>query len=136
MKKKVFLLLIILSSYQILNAQTQGPQLVKVTPPSPNVQAFQKYGDIPVSPYTGVPNISIPLYTVKFRDISVPISISYHASGIKVAEEAGQIGLGWVLNAGGVISRTVIGADDFFANNYFYANPNLPDPNLPEFADG
>jgi len=136
MKKKIFLLLILLNSYWILNAQTQGPQLVKVTPPSPNVQAFQKYGDIPVSPYTGVPNISIPLYTVKFRDISVPISISYHASGIKVAEEAGQIGLGWALNAGGVISRTVIGADDFFGNNYFYADPNLPDPNLPEFADG
>jgi hypothetical protein len=136
MKKKIFLLLLLSNSYSILNAQTQGPQLVRVTPPSPNVQAFQKYGDIPVSAYTGVPGISIPLYTVKFRDISVPISISYHASGIKVSEEASQIGLGWALNAGGVISRTVIGADDFFGNNYFYANPDLPDPNLPDFADG
>jgi hypothetical protein len=104
---------------QAYQANAQAPQLVKLTPPSPNVAAFQKYGDIPVSAYTGIPNISIPIYTVKFRDITVPISISYHASGIKVAEEASQVGLGWTLNAGGNISRNIMGADDFLNNAYF-----------------
>src|ERR1700745_404186 len=90
-------------------ASAQGPPLAKVVPPSPTSQAFQKYGDIPVSAYTGIPDISIPLYTAKFRDISVPISLSYHASGIKVSEEASQVGLGWVLNAGGNITRNIVG---------------------------
>ncbi|MBS1600821.1 MAG: hypothetical protein JST75_21555 [Bacteroidetes bacterium] len=100
-------------------AQT-APQLVKLTPPSPSVQAMQKYGDIPVSPYTGVPDISIPIYTIKYKDITIPISVSYHASGIKVTEEASNVGLGWALNAGGTISRNIIGSDDFVSGAYFF----------------
>ncbi|WP_439696628.1 hypothetical protein ACFGVS_29080 [Mucilaginibacter sp. AW1-7] len=110
----------------------QGPTLSKVIPPSPNIQAFQKYGNIPVSPYTGIPNISIPLYTVKYRDVSFPISLSYHASGIKVAEEASQVGLGWVINSGGSISRTIIGDDDFNGSVYFNSSTNT----LMDFSDG
>jgi len=86
---------------------------------------MQKFGDIPVSNYTGVPNISIPIYTIQFRDITVPISLSYHASGIKVAEEASQEGLGWMLNAGASISRNIIGNDDFDGTSYL--NNALPD---------
>src|SRR5579863_5071006 len=40
------------------------------------------------------------------------IGISYHASGLKVAEIASWVGLGWSLNAGGMIIRTVRGAPD------------------------
>jgi len=84
-----------------------------IVPPSPNSQAFAKYGNIPVSLYTGTPNISVPIYEIKARGITVPINLSYHASGIKVSEEASRVGLGWVLNAGGMISRNVINGDDF-----------------------
>src|ERR1700722_18726695 len=71
--------LALLAASALLPANAQGPQLTTVVPPTPNAAAFQKYGDIPVSAYTGVPDISIPLYTAKFRDISIPISLSYHA---------------------------------------------------------
>lgn len=108
---------------------TFAQDLPNVVPPSPEAQAFQKYGDIPVSYYTGVPNISIPLYSINEGDISVPISLSYHASGIKVAEEASRVGLGWVLNAGGVISRTVVGRDDF-SQIASYHNGGIPTLNL------
>ncbi len=57
----------------------------------------------PSALYNGVPNISIPLYTISGRGISIPVSISYDASGIKAQQEATSIGLGWVLNAGGYI---------------------------------
>jgi hypothetical protein len=87
----------------------------KMTPPSPNAASLGKYGNIPVSLYTGIPSISIPLYQLEHGSIKVPISISYHASGIKVNEEASRVGLGWALNgAGGVISRNIVGEDDFF----------------------
>ncbi len=101
------------------SALAQAPQLANITPPSPDSKAFQKYGDIPVSAYTGVPNISIPLYTIKSRDITVPISLSYHSSGIKVSEDATYVGLGWVLNAGGNLSRNIVGQDDWNGSAYF-----------------
>ncbi len=116
----------------ILRGQSTGPQLANIQRPSPNVQAMQKYGDIPVSAYTGVPNISIPLYTVSFRDITLPLSLIYHASGIKVAEEASQVGLGWVLNAGGTISRNILGDDDFNGSVYF----NGPGNTATDLSDG
>jgi hypothetical protein len=114
MFRKLFFFICLNSIFLIKgNAQSSSQQLPKIVPPSPNVAALQKFGDIPVSPYTGIPNISIPLYQVSAGNVTVPISISYHASGIKVSDEASRVGLGWALDAGGVISRNVIGADDF-----------------------
>ncbi|MEJ0034332.1 MAG: hypothetical protein WDO15_30130 [Bacteroidota bacterium] len=80
-------------------------QLKTVVPPSPNAASLGKYGDIPVGYHTGVPNISIPLYELKEGDVNLPVSLSYHASGVRVAEVASWVGLGWSLNAGGVITR-------------------------------
>ena len=65
-----------------------------------------------MSTYTGIPNISVPIYNIKYRDLTLPISLSYHAGGIKIEEEASWVGLGWSLNAGGVISRTIRGKND------------------------
>jgi len=79
---------------------------------APNAAALGKYVDYPVSYYTGVPNISVPLYDLKDGAITMPISLSYHASGIRVSELATWVGLGWALNVGGIITRTVVGAPD------------------------
>ncbi len=92
--------------------------------PSPNATALGTYANVPVNNYTGVPDISIPLHTVTSRDISLPITLSYHASGIKVAQEASWVGLGWALQAGGVITRTIRGEDDLVAG--FPDAPELP----------
>lgn len=82
-------------------------------PPSPTATALAEYAEIPVDKYTGVPNISIPLYTIELQDdFQMPVSLSYHASGIKVEDEASWVGLGWSLNAGGVITRSVKGLPD------------------------
>ncbi|HLZ88470.1 MAG TPA: hypothetical protein VKQ52_14540, partial [Puia sp.] len=55
---------------------------------SPNAAALGKYGELPVSYYTGIPNINIPLYEIKTGSLDLPISLSYHAGGIKVEEIA------------------------------------------------
>jgi hypothetical protein len=105
----------------------QSNELPKLIPPSPNAAALQRYAEIPVSTYSGIPNISIPLYGVKSGDINVPLSISYHASGVKVSDEASRVGLGWALNAGGVITRQVMGADDWIPTGGFqYFNATVP----------
>lgn len=76
-------------------------------PPSPDVAQFQKYLDYPIDKSTGIPQISVPIYEVVSGSLRVPISLSYHSSGFKVGDQSGVIGLGWSLNAGGMISRTM-----------------------------
>lgn len=83
-----------------------------VVHPAPNAASLGKYGDIPVSYHTGIPSIQVPIFTVQDGSLSLPISLSYHASGIRVEETASWVGLGWALNAGGVITRVVRNAPD------------------------
>lgn len=101
---------------------SQDVQLPTIIPPSPTAQNFMRYGEIPVDHSTGVPKIEIPIYTVKGRKLEVPISISYHASGIKVRDIASEVGLGWVLNAGGMVSRTVNGKHDESLHMHTFEN--------------
>ncbi len=84
----------------------------KVIPQSPNAAALGKFGDIPVSHYTGTTSISIPLHTIETGDITLPITLDYHTGGIRVKELAGWVGLGWALNASGVVNRQMRDKDD------------------------
>lgn len=99
------------------------PYMPNVFPPSPNASSLMKFTDVPVSPYTGTADVSIPFYTVQAKGLSIPVSIAYHTGGIRVAEDAGVVGLGWALNAGGMISRTVRDKDDLLSD---YFGGNLP----------
>src|SRR3989337_2880218 len=71
------------------------PHLPDIIPPSPEAMSLGKYADHAVSMYTGLPNISIPLYPIGVRDIKLDLSLTYHASGIRVEQEASSVGLGW-----------------------------------------
>lgn len=103
--------------FSLINALSFSQGLPIITPPPPNAAALAQYADTPISNYTGVPNISIPLFNLESGKIKPPITLSYHSSGIKVAQEASFIGLGWTLNAGGLITRQVRGLDDFGSSN-------------------
>ena len=80
--------------------------------PSANAASLGEYGEIPVSYFTGVPDISIPLYMIKGNRISLPISLSYHAGGLRPDVHPGWVGNGWTLQAGGAITRKVNGMID------------------------
>ena len=83
-----------------------------IIPKSPESAAFDKFINFPTVSGTGIPEISIPLYNMQYKGFKLPISLSYHASGIKVNDIATTVGLNWVLNAGGEISRDVHGRAD------------------------
>jgi YD repeat-containing protein len=103
---------------------------------SPNTESIMKYGNLPTNNYTGTANISIPLFEASDGNISIPVSINYNTSGIRVAEEAGRVGLGWNINAGGMISRSIRGYDDFnhrFGDGYRWHNTT---GNGPEITTG
>lgn len=97
----------------LLSTSLMGQQTLNLVPPSPTAYGMIKYVDVPVSTYTGVPEISIPILNQIMNDLKLDISLSYHSSGIKVDEYASTLGMGWNLNAGGVISRNIRGSDDF-----------------------
>ncbi len=110
----IFLLLAVLNS----NSQESQTKLEKVIPQSPTAASLAKYGDIPVNYYSGAANISIPLFTVGAGKLQLPISLNYQFNGLKTEEIAGWVGLGWSLQGGGVISRSVRGLPDEIANGY------------------
>jgi hypothetical protein len=91
---------------------SQVPFTPNVVPPSPEAAALAAYADIPVSLYTGIPQIAIPFYQLRERDLNVPIVLSYHASAHKVEDQASRVGLGWSVNAGGTITRSIRGLPD------------------------
>lgn len=106
---KIMLLSVAYVSFcaSILKAQQGNHIPGKINIASPNASSIGKYGDIPVSYHTGVPQISIPIHQVTDGPLSLPISINYHAGGLKVEEQDSWVGAGWSLQAGGVITRTV-----------------------------
>jgi YD repeat-containing protein len=84
-----------------------------IVPPTPNGASFAKYGNTSVNTSSGLPSISIPIYTIEEDGVQVPISINYDASGIKVDDISSTVGMKWTLNAGGAVIRTVNDLDDF-----------------------
>lgn len=116
------------------NAQTIGNNLSlpNVLQPAPQSASLGRYVDIPVSVHTGVPNIAIPLCNIISGKLSLPISINYHASGIKVMDMASAVGMGWALNAGGDITRVVQGVPD--ESGYGFPTVRFPDANDPSLA--
>lgn len=81
---------------------------------TPEAAAFKKYGEESVNEYTGTADISVPLYTIKCKDIEIPLVLRYDASGIKVEQEASWVGLGWNLMVGGCINYVCAGGHDMY----------------------
>jgi YD repeat-containing protein len=102
----LFILQVFLLLFHV-QGQDQSKLMGKVNIASPNASSLGKYGDIPVSYHTGVPNISIPIYSMTSGSVSMPISLSYHAGGLRVEEQDSWVGAGWSLIAVGAITRTV-----------------------------
>jgi len=111
--KKVFIFSTFLIVLAALSSKAVAQDLPRIIQPSPEASQLFRFQDYPMDYSTGLPQISIALYEVKSGSLSVPISISYHASGRKVYDQDGPVAVGWSLNAGGSISRTVHGAVDF-----------------------
>ena len=80
--------------------------------PSPEVANLGTFGSIPVGHYTGTPEITVPLYTMKVGKLSLPIQASYHLANVKPHTPPTSLGIGWALSAGGYIARRVNGVQD------------------------
>lgn len=111
----------------------------KMYPAAPSSNNLMKFEEVPVSNYTGIPDISIPLTSIPTvnPNVNLNIGLKYHPLSAKPEDRASETGLGWSLIAGGSITRTVRGgcADEknrtFLSNGvykmgiYHYTEPNL-----------
>ena len=112
MKRTTTIILFLLCT-AILWGQSSVQQL-QIIPASPQAQSFQKYLNHQITEYNGLPEIDIPLYELKIKGLTIPVTLSYHASGIRYKQYDGEVGAGWSLNAGGYrVSRTINGRDEF-----------------------
>ena len=113
---------------------TLAPAEVKVVQAAPSAAQATRYADYPVSYGLGLADISIPLYTIQSRTLSLPISLSYNSGGIRVDDVSGPEGLGWTLEAGGVITLTVNGLNDKDVGGWSYRDNN-DDPASPNYQN-
>ena len=136
MLKKILLLLGIFLSHWNMFAydEVATPSFPIKLPQSPNVSEFPLYGDIPIDYYTGTMSLSIPIYEIDVDGCKIPIAIIYNATGIKVSQHASNVGLGWVLNCGGIITSDCYGGNDFECwNDGYVCNrflEGIPDDSL------
>ena len=119
------LLLSPITTFAEIDDNLMNQVLKTIIAPSPQAAGIMRYGEYPVSPGTGIPQINIPLYTISCDGIELPISISYHASGIKVDDVASSVGLGWSLSGLGMISRTICSSPDYQNNGGFYLSGKI-----------
>lgn len=104
MAKRIKLLLFFfICCFQFLFAENND-LIQNQIPKSPEAKSFLNYNKMQVSEYSGRPNISIPIYNLEYRGVSIPLEISYQGDAIKVSQEASWVGLGWNLMAGGCIN--------------------------------
>lgn len=133
-KKKVtinsLVRILLLACFPILTINGQSVRQInldvpRVVPVSPAASEMEKYQSYPVDYCTGVPNITIPLYEIVAGEITIPVTLTYHSSGIKPKERSGIAGTGWTLNLEPSISRQIKGIEDdgtygWFNREYSY----------------
>lgn len=106
--RKTFITCCLFFTTTVISAQ----QMLPADVPTPNTASLGRFGDVPVSYYTGRPQVGVPIYTLKVRDFSLPVSLSYDTGGVLVNSLPSWVGQNWTLNTGGVITRTVQGRYD------------------------
>ena len=110
MNKKTYFLSVFLSLLSILAYAQVGPDIIR---PSVNADQFNVAVKAETALSKGQLSLSIPLMELKGKGYDLPISLIFYNGDVTFSTEASPIGLGWSLMAGGVITKTIKGSDDF-----------------------
>lgn len=93
--------------------------------PSPEAAEFQRFLGYPISHSNGLIDLKISLFELNTYNLTIPLQLSYNSSGIKMQETDGIVGLGWSLNPGFRISRTINGKPDEYCPVILLPNSNI-----------
>lgn len=125
---------------QHLHAQ-QSVNFGDFAKPVPSVSSLATYTNTPISNATGLPDISFPLVSLPSYNSAVSLNagLSYNPMNVSDTEPSSQVGRGWSLFAGGVISRSIendidelydnAASNDYYKNSfddtYYYNLPGI-----------
>lgn len=113
-------------------------KLPEVIQPSQESFYRTQFGNVSTNEYKGMQNLSIPIYTLKNGDITIPINLNYIKLGVKVNDVPNDVGMNWVLETGGVINRTINNIADDIAveRKYFDSYQQLSQLNTGDGTSG
>ena len=113
---RIFYSFLLVLSSSAANSQNANPgnfqKMVDFLPPAPNAAEIIKHSQLSINKNTGSPSVAIPLFSLKGTKLNTAVSLSYNSTGLKVDEIASRVGMGWAINAGGVVTRTLRGVPD------------------------
>lgn len=75
MKKNIFAILLLVSF--ICRGQQQNLSLPELMTPSPKATMMNRFGYYPTNLYTGLVDITIPIYSIQVKDYTLPIEFKY-----------------------------------------------------------
>ncbi|WP_160137567.1 hypothetical protein [Chryseobacterium sp. c4a] len=91
-----------------------GIELPNIDPPSPESSFRTQFGNLEANEFKGNPNVNIPIHTISDHGLKHTISLKYGKAGVKVNDTPNTLGMNWILEAGGVINRTIYDKADEF----------------------
>lgn len=103
-----------LSAFALILAQNASGQVG-----NPAVSSGLRFEEYPVDLSTGLPKVTLPLYSMPTRskDISVDMSLNYHQSSVGFfGRRSGNCGRGWNLSAGGAVQKKEPGTNVYNFN--------------------
>lgn len=127
MKRTIISLAILIAGMGQIYAQ-QEVNFGDFSKPVPSVSSLATYANTPISNATGLPDISFPLLGLPTYNngISLNTGLSYNPMNVSEREPASQVGTGWSLFTGGVISRSIeYDIDEMYddaSRPYYYKN--------------
>lgn len=106
-------------TYSNAQVDSSNPFTPKVFSNSPNSANLGQYNPYEIDLFSGQPNISFNLFNYQKEGYNLDISLSYNLSSVKPDIPPTWTGVGWNLNVGGVITRTIKGGvDEVLISNY------------------
>ena len=117
MKRITYLLFLLLIT---LNGRAQDFK------PGEQAQNLAEQKNVMVDYSTGIFNYTVPLYKLRSGNYELPISLNYIGKGVKDSDSPGLIGYNWMLNAGGIVTRTMRGGfpDEDISFGYLRSESN------------
>ncbi|HTJ51989.1 MAG TPA: PKD domain-containing protein [Cyclobacteriaceae bacterium] len=118
MRIVIFLsLLLVVVQYDVVSQS----MVTALAPSSHTANAAREIGG--VSNFAGVAPIQLPVYTINSGKLSHNIILNYSSQGYRTEDEASWVGLGFSLQVGGTITRTVRGLPDEKTDGFFNGAP-------------
>lgn len=113
MKQNIFCRLLLLATLLLTTLTGRAQSADNLMLPGANAHSLTSTLSTHAGLHTGDLQVELPLLTLPGKGIDIPISLAFSSGGVDHTTEASCIGLGWSLKAGGVITATINGDDDW-----------------------